>query len=56
MSSEESEDDSAVESEEEDEEEVEPPKLELPSRATRGMRMNKVGRLVAHVLYALTEV
>ncbi len=51
MSSEGSEDNSAVDSEEEgednscDEEEVEAPKLELPSRATRGQRMNKVGPL-----------
>ena len=50
MSSEGSEDNSAVDSEEEgednscDEEEVEAPKLELPSRATRGQRMNKVGQ------------
>ncbi|CAL5221719.1 g3963 [Coccomyxa viridis] len=48
MSSEGSEDDSAVDSEEEDddnssdEEEVVAPKLELPSRATRGRRMNKL--------------
>ena len=52
MSSEGSENDSAVDSEEEeednssDEEEVvEAPKLELPSRATRGRRMNKVKSL-----------
>ena len=51
MSSEGSEDDSAVDSEGEeednssDEEEVEAPKLELPSRATRGRRMNKVASL-----------
>lgn len=52
MSSEGSEDDSAVDSEEDqednssDEEEVEAPKLELPSRATRGLRMNKVEPLL----------
>ena len=50
MSSEGSENNSAMDSEEEeddnssDEEEVEAPKLELPSRATRGQRMNKVGQ------------
>ena len=48
MSSDESEDEREVDSEVEDEEsseedEVEPPKLELPSRATRGQRMNKAG-------------
>ena len=52
MSSEGSEDDSAVDSEEDqeddssDEEEVQAPKLELPSRATRGRRMNKVEPLL----------
>jgi len=60
MSSEESEIDSAVDSEEEDEEgshkdEVELPKLELPSRATRGLRMNKVDRLAAHVQHTLSK-
>ena len=48
MSSDESEDEREVDSEAEDEEsseedDEEPPKLELPSRATRGQRMNKAG-------------
>lgn len=47
MSSQGSDNEGAVDSEEEDEQsseedEVEPTKLELPSRATRGLRMNKV--------------
>jgi len=34
---------------------MELPKLELPSRATRGLRMNKVDRLAAHVQHTLSK-
>jgi hypothetical protein len=55
MSSQGSDNEGEVDSEEEEEQsseedEVEPPKLELPSRATRGLRMNKVSALASHML------
>ena len=61
MSSDGSEDEREVDSEAEDEgsseeDEVEPPKLELPSRATRGQRMNKAGSFAQNLQKSISEM
>ena len=61
MSSDGSEDERDVDSEAEDEEssegdEVEPPKLELPSRATRGQRMNKAGSFATSLWESIEDM